>query len=68
MFPQKFKTIKIGIKESIRDNQRLFTWPGSEGKDPGYENICFRVETKSTEHFIIMEKSFFGEDCMFWPM
>ena len=52
--------MKICSKGNLRDDQRLFTWPVSEGKDPGYRNAYFRAETKSAGHFIMMERSLLG--------
>lgn len=57
MIPQKFKIIKICRKGKGQPETVYLArfW----GKDPGYGWFCFRAETKSIEHFLIMESSFF---------
>lgn len=52
--------MKICSKGDLRDDQRLSTWPVSEGKDSRYRNVYFRAETKSAGHFIMMERSLLG--------
>lgn len=52
--------MKICSKGNLRDDQRLSAWPVSEGMDPGYRNVYFRVETKSAGHFIMVDRSLLG--------